>query len=72
MHKNVGTKASPYVTFVKSLATLKRIVGTRNGGKQVFVKNRKKKRKITFSLLLKLVLQQKTMNDMLIVVVVIT
>ena len=72
MHKNVGTKASPYVTFVKSLATLKRIVGTRNGGKQVFVKNRKKKRKITFSLLLKLVLQQKTMNDMLIAVVVIT
>ena len=69
MHKNVGTKASPYVTFVKSLATLKRIVGTRNGSKQIFVKNMRKK---IFSLLLNMMLQQKAMNGMLIVVVVIT
>ena len=72
MHKNVGTKASPYVTFVKSLATLKRIVGTRNGSKQIFVKNMRKKGNKIFSLLLNLMLQQKAMNGMLIVVVVIT
>ena len=35
MTKNVSTKASPNVTFVKSLATLKRIVGTREGSKQI-------------------------------------
>ena len=34
MQKNVGTKASPNITFVKCLATLKRIVGTRKGSKQ--------------------------------------
>ena len=72
MKKKVGTKASPNVTFVKSLATLKRIVGTRNGSKQFFVKNRRNKGKKTFSLLLNLMLQQKEMNGMLIVVVVIT
>lgn len=72
MQKNVGTKASPNVTFVKSLATLKRIVGTRNGSKQIFVKNMRKKGKKIFSLLLNLMLQQKAMNGMLIVVVVIT
>ena len=72
MEKNVGTKASPNVTFVKSLATFKRIVGTRNGSKQFFVKNKRKKGKKTFSLLLNLMLQQKAMNGMLIVVVVIT
>ena len=72
MQKNVATKASPNVTFVKSLATLKRIVGTRNWGKQIFVKNRRKKGKKTFSLLLNLMLQQKAMNGMLIVIVVIT
>ena len=72
MHKNVGTKTSPNVTSVKSLATFKRIVGTRNGSKQIFVKNRRKKGKKIFSLLLNLTLQQKAMNDMLIVVVIIT
>ena len=72
MQKNVGTKARPNVTFVKSLATLKRIVGTRNGSKQIFVKNRRKKGDKTFSLLLNLMLQQKAMNGMLIVIVVIT
>ena len=72
MHKNVGTKASPYVTFVKSLATLKRIVGTRNGSKQIFMKNMRKKGKKIFSLLLNQMLQNKAMNGMLIVVVVIT
>ena len=71
MQKNVGTKASPNV-IVKSLATLKRIVGTRNGSKQIFVKNRRKKGKKTFSLLINLMLQQKAMNGMLIVVVLIT
>ena len=71
MQKNVGTKASPNVTFVKSLAMLKRIVGTRNGSKQFFVKNMRKKGKKIFSLLLNLMLQQKAMNGMLIVVVVI-
>ena len=34
MQKNIGTKASPNVTFVKSLATLKRIFGTTNGSKK--------------------------------------
>ena len=72
MQKNVGTKASPNVSFVKSLATLKKIVGTRNGSKQIFVKNRRKKEKKIFSLLLNLMLQQKAMNGMLIVVEVIT
>ena len=72
MQKNVGTKASPNVTFVKSLAMLKRIVGTRNGSKQFFVKNMRKKGKKIFSLLLNLMLQQKAMNGMLIVVVLIT
>ena len=72
MHKNVGTKASPNVTFVKSLAMLKRIVGTRNGSKQFFVKNMRKKGKKIFSLLLNLMLQLKAMTGMLIVVVVIT
>ena len=65
-------KGKPNVTFVKSLATLKRIVGTRNGSNQIFVKNRRKKGKKTFSLLLYLMLQQKATNGMLIVVVVIT
>ena len=46
------------VTFVKSLATLKRIVGTRNGSKQIFVKNMRKKGRKIFSLLLNLMLQQ--------------
>ena len=72
MLKNVGTKASPNVTFVKSFATLKRIVGTRNGSKQIFVKNMRKKGNKIFSLLLNLMLQQKAMNGMLIVVEVIT
>ena len=45
MQKNVGTKASPNVTFVKSLATLKRIVGTRNGSKQSFMKKKEEERK---------------------------
>ena len=72
MQKNIGTKASLNVIFVKSLATLKRIAGTRNKRKQFFVKNKRKKGKKTFSLLLNLMLQQKAMNDMLIVVVVIT
>lgn len=52
MQKNVGTKASPNVTFVKKLTTLRRIVGTSNGSKQISVKNRRKKRKKTFSFLL--------------------
>ena len=72
MQKNVGTKASPNVTFVKCLDTLKRIVGTRNGSKQIFVKNMRKKGKKTFSLLLNLMIQQKAMNGMLMVVVIIT
>ena len=72
MQKNVVTKASPNVTFVKSLAMLKRIVGTRNGSKQFFVKNIRKKGKKIFSLLLNLMLQLKAMTGMLIVVVVIT
>ena len=65
MHKNIGTKASPNVSFVKSLATLKRIVDTRNGSKQIFVKNMRKKGKKIFYLLLYLILQQKAMNGML-------
>lgn len=69
MQKNVGTKASPNVTFVKSLAILRRIAGTGNGNKQISVKERRKKRKKTFSTLLNLMLQQKAMNGMLIVVV---
>jgi len=71
MQKNIGTKTIPNITFVKILATLKRIVGTRNGSKQFFVKNRRKKGKKTFSLLLNLMFQQKAMNVMLTVVVVI-
>ena len=71
MQKNIGTKASPNVTFVKSLATLKSIVAKRNGSKNFFVKNRRKKGKKTFCLILNLMLQQKLMNGMLIVVVVI-
>ena len=72
MQKNIGTKASPTVTFVKGLSTLKNIVGTRNESKKIFMKNKRKKGKKTFSLLLNLMLQQKAMNGMLIVVVVIT
>ena len=59
MQKNVGTKASPNVTFVKSLATLKSIVGTGNGSKQIFVKNMRKKGKKIFYLLLNLMFHQK-------------
>lgn len=69
MQKNVGTKASPNITFVKSLAILRRIAGTGNENKQISVKERRKKRKKTFSTLLNLMLQQKAMNGMLIVVV---
>ena len=65
LQKNVGTKASPNVT-------LRRIVDTRNGSKKNFVKNMRKKGKKIFSLLLNLMLQQKAMNGMLIVVVLIT
>ena len=72
IQKNVDTKASPNVTFVKSLVMFKRIVGIRNGSKQIFVKNMRKKGKKIFSLLLNLMLQQKAMNGMLIAVVVIT
>ena len=72
MQKNIGTKASPIVTFIKSLATLKSMVGTRNGTKKFFVKNRRKKGKKTFPLNINLMLQHKVMNGMLIVVVVIT
>ena len=57
MQKNIGTKASPNVTFVKSLATLKSIVAKRNGSKNFFVKNRRKKGKKTFPLLINLILQ---------------
>ncbi|KAH0755916.1 hypothetical protein KY290_026186 [Solanum tuberosum] len=62
MQKNIGTKASPNVTFVKHLATLRRIAITSNRSKQFFVKNGRKKRKKTFSLLLNLMLQQKKKN----------
>ena len=72
MQKKVDMKAIPNVTFVKSLATFKRIVGTRNGSKQICVKNMRKKGKKIFSLFLNLMLQQIEINGMLIVVVVIT
>ena len=65
-------KGKPQCNFCKSLSTLKRVIGTRNVTKQIFVKNWRKKGKKTFSLLLYLMLQQKAMNGMLIVVVVIT
>ena len=48
MQKNISTKASPNVTFVRSLATLKSMFGTRNGSKKFFVKNKRKKGKKTF------------------------
>ena len=72
MQKNVGTKASLNVTFEKCIGHVEKDCLQKIWDQANFCKKMRKKGKKMFSLLLNLMLQQKAMNSMLIVVVVIT
>lgn len=45
MQKNIGTKASPNLTFVKSLATLRKFVSIRNKSKPTFMKTKSRRKR---------------------------